>query len=396
MSAKVLQDSNHDLGIQFGDLLNSLSALRSLVSVDIQASDESGLVRNAMRALMQNQDMARCSVFLLKGDYLENISGLGLEDLCEPIDETRVRTPQRFKLGEGLVGQAALTKTLQCSHDCATDPRFRWKSGQTERERPGSLISAPLELSGEVIGVLNISHPYPSFFTEWHKRLLTVYCRVLAQLILNSRLFHQMETRIEEKTKQLESALEKAQQLKEQFETLSMVDDLTGLHNRRYFFPEGEAALSRAVRYRLSMGILLLDLDHFKRINDNYGHDVGDRVLHDIAQELKKAVREGDIVARYGGEEFVIVGPNTDGQQCYLLASRIRQAISELRWNHQDEKISVTVSLGVCHFDMRSHLSIESTLMGLLKRADMALYEAKARGRNKVIVYNDVTMANSG
>lgn len=395
MSVEVLQESNQNLTIRVVDLISSLSALWSLLSVDIENEDEYSLIQQAIKALMHNQDMECCSVFLLNGDYLENISGLDWQDLCDSGDNLRPRKPKRFKLGEGIVGQAALSKELHYSSDCKNDTRFAVKNGNCDNKLPGSLISAPIELRGEIIGVLNISHPHTDFFSEWHKRLVSIYCKALAQLIMSWRLFYRMEGLIKDKTKQLEVALENTQKLMERFERLSMIDELTGLHNRRYFFPEGEAACSRAVRYRLDLAVLLIDLDYFKRINDSYGHDIGDKVLCNIAFVLKKEVREGDIVARFGGEEFVIVAPNADEQQSFALANRIRQSISQVSINSEKQTITVTASIGVCNFDVESKDAPEATLELLLKNADKALYEAKARGRNHVVACDHCALENS-
>ncbi|MFP5447992.1 MAG: PleD family two-component system response regulator [Alphaproteobacteria bacterium] len=163
---------------------------------------------------------------------------------------------------------------------------------------------------------------------------------------------------------------------------LAVTDQLTGLHNRRYMTGQLEALVKRAAHGGEPVSALLIDIDHFKKINDGYGHDVGDEVLREFAVRLASNVRAVDLPCRYGGEEFVVVMPGTRIEDAERIAERIRLHVagSPFRVAHGTELLTATISIGVA-----ATLGPDDTPDTLLKRADEGLYEAKSSGRNKVI-----------
>ncbi|MFZ3006645.1 MAG: PleD family two-component system response regulator, partial [Phenylobacterium sp.] len=163
---------------------------------------------------------------------------------------------------------------------------------------------------------------------------------------------------------------------------LAVTDQLTGLHNRRYMVGQLEALVKRATLGGDPVASLLIDIDHFKKINDGYGHDVGDEVLREFAVRLASNVRAIDLPCRYGGEEFVVVMPDTKIEDAERIAERIRLHVagSPFRVMNGSELLTVTISIGVA-----ATLGAGDKPEALLKRADEAVYEAKASGRNKVI-----------
>ncbi len=169
----------------------------------------------------------------------------------------------------------------------------------------------------------------------------------------------------------------------EKVERLSVTDGLTGLYNRRYFSERCEEEFSRASRHKMPLSVLIMDVDHFKRVNDAYGHQVGDVVLIAVARALCQSVRETDLIGRYGGEEFVVLLPHTDTNQAEAVAEKIRQTISDTVIAEMGDQ-SVTISIGVAGLDGMAANSIED----LVRHADAALYRAKEEGRNRVIVAN--------
>jgi diguanylate cyclase (GGDEF)-like protein len=166
-----------------------------------------------------------------------------------------------------------------------------------------------------------------------------------------------------------------------QLSELAIRDPLTGLGNRRYFMERAEAACGLAQRHRRELCVLMLDIDHFKAVNDRHGHAAGDDVLKLVAARLALALRDADIRGRIGGEEFAVVLPEAGLAQAMQTAERLRQTVAEtvVSTDHAPEPLRVTVSVGV------AALSGSESLDELLARADGSLYEAKRAGRNRVV-----------
>lgn len=164
----------------------------------------------------------------------------------------------------------------------------------------------------------------------------------------------------------------------DRLERLALKDDLTMLYNRRYFVEQLAVALKRATRRQRPLSLLLLDLDHFKELNDSQGHLAGDRVLQLAAQILVSTTRLSDTVARYGGEEFTIICEDTSAEQGAVVAERVRKAI--------EEQCPVTISVGVCEWNPGE----PEDQKGLIDAADRAMYRAKEQGRNRVQIARSV------
>jgi diguanylate cyclase (GGDEF)-like protein/PAS domain S-box-containing protein len=161
---------------------------------------------------------------------------------------------------------------------------------------------------------------------------------------------------------------------------LATTDGLTGLFNRRRFMELAEREFARSKRYQGPLAMLMMDIDHFKRVNDTHGHDVGDEVLRELASTSLKALREADILGRLGGEEFAVLLPETETSAAMDVAERLRRAVEESPMETNGGKLAITVSIGAACMEAATG-SVEE----LLKRADVALYEAKQSGRNKVV-----------
>jgi diguanylate cyclase (GGDEF)-like protein len=161
---------------------------------------------------------------------------------------------------------------------------------------------------------------------------------------------------------------------------LSNTDHLTGLFNRRYLMDALEKEIQRSARKGGNLSLLILDIDHFKQVNDTYGHLQGDVVLQKVALQLQKELRNYDIAARYGGEEFIAVLPDATLQEAAFVADRVRMSIQTAKFSGALSKLSLTVSLGVALFSTAGCTTVD----GFIKLADDALYRAKANGRNRV------------
>jgi len=170
----------------------------------------------------------------------------------------------------------------------------------------------------------------------------------------------------------------------------NITDSLMSISNRRHLDQKLEDEFSKAARYDLAFSILMIDIDHFKYVNDAYGHDTGDIVLKRIGELIKALIRESDTVARYGGEEIMVLCPLTNGQHATWLGERLRLEIEQCDMLSSDikeneEKLYVTVSIGVAEFS-----SDIFSVKDLVKRADEAMYQAKDEGRNRVCVYDNL------
>jgi diguanylate cyclase (GGDEF)-like protein len=164
----------------------------------------------------------------------------------------------------------------------------------------------------------------------------------------------------------------------EEIYRLTTIDGLTQVFNRRYFLEQLDREVSRAKRYRRELSLIMFDLDHFKQVNDSYGHLAGDYVLKQLATVIKGKIRREDIMARYGGEEFAIILPEIDATNTVQFAEKIRKLVEKTTFRFEDAKITVTVSIGVATCRDTDDAAL------LIKRADENLYEAKSAGRNLV------------
>jgi len=158
---------------------------------------------------------------------------------------------------------------------------------------------------------------------------------------------------------------------------MAMHDQLTGLFNRHYLQDMASRKISSAIRHQRPLSLLMMDIDHFKMVNDTHGHPAGDAVLQQVAKLLQEQIRDEDIIIRYGGEEFVILLDQCDVIEAEYKAQHLRKIVETLNPN----KIFVSVSIGVAQLN-----SSDKNCSELLKRADLAVYQAKERGRNCVVI----------
>ncbi len=170
-----------------------------------------------------------------------------------------------------------------------------------------------------------------------------------------------------------------------QLEKSAVTDQLTGLPNRRFLMSEGARLVDIAIRAKQPCTLFMMDIDHFKQINDTYGHTVGDTVLRQMGATFHHIVRTSDIVARYGGEEFAVVAPGSDLKSSRLLAERIRHGVAAQTFNTDEQPLACTISIGIAHYATDIKFGVDA-YEDMIARADKALYEAKAAGRNSVVV----------
>jgi len=238
-----------------------------------------------------------------------------------------------------------------------------------------SVVMMPLATVKRTLGMVMVLTPFQeSLVTQENMRLLSVLARQCSLVMENSLLY--------EKLRKDKESLEQANA---KILYLSQRDALTGCFNRGYMNGQLPREIRRALRYRRALSLALCDLDHFKTINDSYGHQCGDRFLKEFVESLNELIRaDSDWLARYGGEEFLLVLPETALENAERLAERLRAHIAGKTFEWQGEAIRITASFGVVGFSA-GQLPKSLQAEGLLNRADEYLYRAKNQGRDRVV-----------
>ncbi len=257
-----------------------------------------------------------------------------------------------LQLGEGICGAVALTGEPRRIPDVTVEAAYL-------NVVPGMLseLCVPIKVGQLVIGVVNAESKKPAAFSEADERLLVTFASQLATAMEKVRLF-------------------------EEVKELSITDPLTALYNRRHFFEQAAREFARANRYARPLAAVMLDLDRFKRVNDTYGHAVGDQVLQAIARICRRELRQIDLLARYGGEEFIALLPESELDEARQVAQRLCDRIAAAIFDTNAGPVQLTVSLGVAALDKDC-----ADLDELLNRADQAMYAAKKAGRNRASIW---------
>ena len=228
-----------------------------------------------------------------------------------------------------------------------------------------SHLTLPLSVEKEIIGCISLSSDQPNAFDAQDLQFLSVIGYQMAATLKHFQRFSSVKH-------------------------IAIYDTLTNLYNRRYFEERFGVEAQKAFYSGTFLSLGIVDIDHFKKVNDTLGHPAGDKVLYNIASLLKNSVRKKDTVARYGGEEFILILPEANLEASFMIAERIRQLIEKTSIAVGETQLHLTVSIGISSFPTHRAKSKEE----LIKMADRALYEAKAGGRNRVCMYHHNPKAN--
>ncbi len=325
---------------------NVSETLRKAGVAVTESLDMSEAVTLILEQLKQVVPYDSASVQLLNGDELEIVGGSGWNDLSKVIG---MRFPIPGDNPNSVVIQSGKPHLLPDAGEVYE--AFR----RPPHNHIRSWLGVPLIVQDKIIGLLSVDSSKPDYFTQDSLNVVLEFADQVAITLKNSRLFE--ETR-----------------------KLTLMDPLTGLHNRRGLFELGNIEFSRSDRVGSPFSGIMIDIDHFKEINDTYGHDVGDKVLQELAKRCKKCVREIDLIGRHGGEEFVILLPETDLDASLAVGERLRSVISHSPiCIGETIELNVTASIGVARKDENT-----PNLEILITRADQAMYIAKHKGRNRV------------
>jgi diguanylate cyclase (GGDEF)-like protein len=254
-----------------------------------------------------------------------------------------------------------------------------------------SVMCVPLIAGGEKLGAIYTENRSAGGVFEGQElQALQYFAAHAAVAIENAILNENLEIRVATRTKELnqtvkelEHEIEARKRAEAELQRLAITDPLTNAYNRRYFFEVADQELERAHRHDLKLSLAMMDLDHFKDINDNYGHVVGDQALRTMAECFRANLRKTDILGRYGGDEFAVLMPATDLKRAQKTAERLRKKLIQALKKTNLFGTKLTVSVGVYAYSAEEEIEIET----FVDRADQALYQAKEGGRNQVTIW---------
>lgn len=330
-----------------GRILSSSLERRTLIT-NI-ASETVRLVGHASRFVIGAYDNRHENIVVdvfLRGDAreIERRTTRGSGARVEPVQ--RAVVPRGFGLPGWVMQNRRPLLLTDVKSECQA-----YVTNPAEIPHCASWLGVPLIIYDEVFGVMAVESDSPNAYNADHLRVLTIIADHAAVSLENARLYE-----------------------------LATVDGLTGLYVRRYFDQRLNEEWRRGTRYGSEFALGILDLDHFKRLNDTYGHQTGDQVLRGAATVLRDNMRGADLAGRYGGEEFAFILPRTTVGEAKIMAERIRRDIEAMEVEVNGEKLKVTCSIGVAGYP---ECAVEDAA-SLLALADQALYDAKAAGRNRV------------
>jgi diguanylate cyclase (GGDEF)-like protein len=274
---------------------------------------------------------------------------LWLNGRVDHLQTSRLKKPERVELTD------TLRRAIEDGEVGRVTDRHAGRSiidGNPNRSR----LIVPMISEGKVIGLLSAESPNPSAFSEHDEQVLAILAASTAMSLVNADLHQRMEK-------------------------LTVFDELTGVHNYRHFRGRLEDERRRAVRYGQPLSLVMVDIDWFKRLNDEFGHETGNIALRKLAIVINSCIRDVDILARYGGEEFIIILPQTGGTEARVIGERIRAQVERTEFGPtlSGEPLHMTVSIGISCYPDNGRPENE-----LVETVDKALYDAKGRGKNLV------------
>ena len=325
--------------------LDKLSAALFEIGKLIGSDLDPGILLSRIAELVcQLIDAKACSVMLLdaRRERLLAKAAYGLR--------TERMHSLSFKVGEGVAGWVVEHGEPALIDDVANDPRFVQLS--LNQTPISALLCVPLIARGERVGCVTATSERAGAFDQHHLEIVRFIAMTIALDIENVRLHR-----------------------------VAVTDPLTGAYNREFLTARLPQEIEAAIERDRTLSVAMVDVDHFKAVNDQYGHGVGDVVLSEVARRLRGAIRAGDLLVRYGGEEFLVVLPKADAGRAWEVGERMRQRVCERGFEVGDGlALLLRISVGIAQWRLNEKMP------ALIDRADVALYGAKERGRNRVEV----------
>jgi len=336
--------------------------LRQAGAVVVSSLDQEKTIERILNELNKVIPYDSAAVLLPRGDELEIVGAVGFSDLKEVIG-------LRFALTED--SPNAIVFERRKPYIIKDAPAIYDSYRHPPHDRIRGWMGVPLLVRDRLVGMISLDSHQVDTFTEEHARLATAFADQVAIALDNARLF-------------------------EETQRLAITDSLTEVYNRRYLMELALYEFQRSRRYNKPLSMIMLDIDHFKAVNDTYGHLVGDLTLQTVARRCRKQLRQSDVIGRFGGEEFIILLPETEAEvkgtsaqeltieiPAEIVAHRLREAFEKEKIKSEWVEFQITISLGVAGLDDNC-----KDIDELIDRADQAMYMAKNLGRNRVIVWS--------
>jgi diguanylate cyclase (GGDEF)-like protein len=318
-----------NLLIQMSNLINSTTDLNEVVKCAIEGSIRL-LEAEAGSLLFLEKEAEELFFSEAVGEKRDAVKGI------------------KLKKGQGVAGWVAEKGKPLIVHDAASDPRFFDGVDRMSQFVTRNIICVPVRTRERILGSIEVINKKSGSFNSDDLSILTALANQVAIALENARLYEE-----------------------------SIADSLTGLYHHRFLELRLEEELARSKRYKRPLSLVMIDIDDFKRVNDEKGHLMGDRVLMAVASILKRVTRAEDVVARYGGDEFSIIMPRTSRDSMRSVVERLKVEVEKINFSG----IRITVSIGIGYFDGKE---AEFDCRDLIRRADEALYLVKRSGRNRV------------
>jgi len=328
-----------------------LNRLRSIINAISTSVEVKGIIDSAGTNLPSLFDFSVFGVLVKEGSTLY----LFQEESCSPAftQEVVKNMLKVFStLGEKTIGAEQVALQVE---------KRRWKTKPRAMDPEANVkshLTLPLVVEGEIMGCISINSDQPNTYNVPKLQFFSVFGYQMAASLKHIQRFSSVKRE-------------------------AIYDTLTNLFNRRHFEEKLSVETQMAFEGESNLSIIMVDIDHFKKVNDTFGHAGGDKVLREIASLLKSSVRKHDTVARYGGEEFVLLLPGAPLEPTNTVAERIRRSVENTPFDIGETQVRITISLGISNFPVHQTKSKEE----LVKMADLALYEAKRGGRNRVCIF---------
>jgi len=338
---------NNNISMSISNELERLTEINELAKQINSTLELSQIIQHTIKGLPGLLHAEKCTIFLYDAKTEE----------LELAAHNHYDMDRKMDIKISVHGSKLISQVFQMGHSVLIrDIEKEFGVKNRSKYRSKSSMITMLQSGDNILGIININDKSNGEeFNEWDFSMAQNINEHLATAISNAKLFSQTRR-------------------------LSITDGLTDLYTHRYFQETLAREISRSSRYKKPLALMMVDIDHFKSVNDTYGHQAGDYILQGLSSMMKELFRQSDYACRYGGEEFTIILTDTDRDRGISSAERLRKTMEEKVFKFAEHEIKVTISIGLSGYEDGMHKQV------MIEKADKALYKAKRDGRNQVII----------